>query len=153
MRQTLWLFSAAILLLIASACTQQTTTEPTVELPKNRFQPAATVLQLHEAMIDPSSDAIFKGVETPADDAAWAGVRNSAVILTESGNLLMIASRAKDTGDWMNHSQALAEGGAAALRAAEKKDPDALLAAGDKIVPVCMACHEKYRDGGRKMGK
>ena len=65
----------------------------------------------------------------------------------------MIAGRAKDTGDWMNHSQALAEGGVAALKAAGKKDPDALLAAGDKIVPVCMACHEKYRDGGRKMGK
>jgi cytochrome c556 len=64
----------------------------------------------------------------------------------------MIAGRAKDTGDWMNHSQALAEGGVAALKAAGKKDPDALLAAGE-IVPVCMACHEKYRDGGRKMGK
>ena len=144
MRQTLWLFSAAILLLLASACTQPT--------PKDRFQPAATVLQLHEAMITPASDAVFKGVETPGDDAAWAAVRNSAVILTESGNLLMMAGRAKDTGDWMDHSQALAVGGAAALRAAETKDPDALLAAGDKIVSVCMDCHEKYR-AGRKMGK
>jgi cytochrome c553 len=104
-------------------------------------------------MIDPASDVVFKGVETPADDTAWAAVRNNAVILTESGNLLMIAGRAKDTGDWMSHSLALVEEGAAALRAAEKKNPDALLAAGDKIVPVCMACHEKYRDGGRGMGK
>ena len=143
MRQTLGLFSAAILLLLASACTKQT---------PDRFQPAASVLQLHQAMIDPASDVVFKGVETPVDDAAWAAVRNSAVILAESGNLLMIAGRAKDTGDWMNHSRALAEYGAAPLRAAEKKDPDALLAAGDKIVAVCMDCHEKYR-GGRKMGK
>ena len=144
MGQALWLFSAAILLLLVSACTQQATKDP--------FQPVASVLQLHQVMIDPASDVVFKGVETPADDAAWAAVRNSAVILAESGNLLMIAGRAKDTGDWMNHSRVLAEYGAAALRAAEKKDPDALLAAGDKIVAVCMDCHEKYR-GGRKMGK
>jgi len=144
MAQTPWLFSAAIFLSLATACTQQATTEP---------KPVASVLELHQTMITPASDVIFKGVETPADDAAWAVVRNNAVILTESGNLLMIAGRAKDTGDWMNHSQALAEGGVAALKAAGKKDPDALLAAGDKIVPVCMACHEKYRDGGRKMGK
>ncbi len=145
MGQALWLFSAAILLLLVNSCTQQAT--------KDRFQSVASVLQLHQAMIDPASDEVFKGVETPADDAAWAAVRNSAVILAESANLLMIAGRAKDTGDWMSHSRALAEEGAAALRAAEKKDTDALLAAGDKIVRVCMACHEKYRDGGRGMGK
>ena len=144
MRQTLWLFSVTTLLLLASACTQQATKDP--------FQSVASVLQLHQVMIDPASDVVFKGVETPAADAAWAAVRNSALILAESGNLLMIAGRAKDTGDWMNDSQALAEDGAAALRATEKKDPDALLAAGDKIVAVCMACHEKYREG-RKMGR
>ena len=142
MRQILWLFSVTTLLLLASACTQQT---------PDPFQPVASVLQLHQVMIDPASDVVFKGVETP-DDAAWAAVRNSAVILAESGNLLMIAGRAKDTGDWMNDSRALAEDGAAALRAAEKKDPDALLAAGDKIVAVCMDCHEKYCEG-RKMGR
>ena len=108
-------------------------------------------MQLHEAMINPASDAIFAGVGAPADEAAWKAIRNSAVVLAESGNMLMIAGRARDSGRWMDLSQALVDGGTAALKAAESKNTDTLMAASDWIVEVCMACHEPYRDG-RKMG-
>ena len=52
----------------------------------------------------------------------------------------------------MKFSSALAEAAAAALEGAEARNVEALLDAGDRIALVCEACHEPYRDGGRKMG-
>ena len=125
----------------------------TVEAQRPGIKPIATIMQLHEAMISPASDAIFDvGRDAPKDDRAWDAVRNNTVILAESANMLMVDGRAKDKGDWMKFSAALADAAAAALKAAQSKNLDALLEAGDQIVPVCEACHEPYRDGGRKMG-
>ena len=137
MRTILWLLPAGMVLLaLVSAGAQQSTVKP-----------VATVKQLHEAMITPSSDALFDvGREAPKDDKAWAALRNNAVILAESGNLLMLAGRAKDNGAWMKLSRELVDSGVVALKAAEAKNVDALLKAGDVIVPVCEKCHEVYRD-------
>ena len=42
---------------------------------------------------------------------------NSAAALIESGNLLLMGSRAVDKGDWVKMSQAMIEAGKAALKA------------------------------------
>ena len=142
MRKTLWLLGVCGCIALATAEAQQP-----------GIKPIASIMQLHEAMISPSSDALFDvGREAPKDDRGWVAVRNHAVILAESANMLMVAGRAKDKGDWMKFSAALADAAAAALKAAEAKNVAGVLDAGDRIVPVCEACHEPYRDGGRKMG-
>jgi hypothetical protein len=124
-----------------------------VEAQEAGIKPIASIMQLHEAMISPASDAIFEvGRQTPRDDKEWAALRNHAVILAESGNLLMIEGRAKDQQDWMKMSAELVNAAAEALRATETKQIDRVLAAGDRIALICEACHEPYRDGGRKMG-
>ena len=110
----------------------------------------ATVRQLCQGMITTSSDALFNvGREAPADDADWLAVQNNAIMLAESGNLLMIGSRARDTEETM--SQALVDAGVAALEAVEARDVDGVLAAGDLIVVACETCHVPYRDGGLAM--
>ena len=43
----------------------------------------------------------------PHTDQEWAAVRDSAVVLAESGNLMMMVPRAYDGGDWMKLSQEL----------------------------------------------
>ena len=112
----------------------------------------ATVLQLHEAMITPSSDALFDVARKgPANDEQWAALRNNAIVLAESGNLLMLGTRARDNGDWMKMSGALVDAGAVALKAAETKNVDALLKADDEIDSACESCHVPYRDHGRMM--
>lgn len=112
----------------------------------------ATVRQLCQGMITTSSDALFNvGREAPADDADWLAVQNNAIMLAESGNLLMIGSRARDTEDWMAMSQALVDAGVAALEAVEARDVDGVLAAGDLIIVACETCHVPYRDGGLSM--
>jgi hypothetical protein len=108
-------------------------------------QPVASVKQLMEAMVIPSSDALFKvGQEEPKDDKAWAALRLQAVVLAESGNLLMLEGRARDREEWMNRSRALVEAGSVALEATEARNVTALLDAGDRIAETCEACHERY---------
>ncbi len=136
MRTVLLLFLAALLLSLASAATAQ---QPT-------FKPVASVDQLMKAIIIPSSDAAFQvAMETPEDDEAWTAVQNSALTLAESGNLLMIGNRAKDQGDWVKAAQALVDEATVALRAAEAKNEDALLEAGDRLLRTCSGCHRQYK--------
>ena len=113
----------------------------------------ASVLELHEALINPASDAVFEASGTPpADDAGWLAARHQALVLAESGNLLMIGSRVRDNDNWMRLSRAMVDGAARAADAAAKKDATALEAATDAITVACEACHRPYRDGGRQMG-
>jgi cytochrome c553 len=134
-----WLLSAYLLCTVAAA------QQPTIK-------PVATIIQLHEAMISPASDAIFNaGQEPPKDEKAWLAVRNNALILAEAGNLLMLGGRAKDQGGWMKMSRAMVDAAATAAKAAEAKNVDAIMAAGDRIVSTCESCHQVYRDKGRRM--
>ena len=105
----------------------------------------ATVTQLMQAMIIPASNALFNlPRQVPEDDAGWDAVRNQAVVLAESGNLLMVGDRAEDSEVWMETSQALTDAGEAALAAALARDVDAITSVGDQIIDACERCHEKH---------
>lgn len=124
--------------------------------PPPPYKPVADVKQLMQSVVDPAADVIWGSVYTivskegtvetaPKTDEEWALVRNGAYVLTESGNLLMMGSRAKDTGEWMLQSQALIDVGMRAVKAAEAKDKDKVFEVGGDIYGVCSSCHEKYQ--------
>ena len=109
------------------------------------FQPVGTVHQIMVGMVAPASDVIFAVPNrAPKDDKEWTSVQNSALILAEVGNLLMIPGRAKDTGDWMKFAKALRDASSEAFKAANDKDAKALETIGDKIDDTCETCHAKY---------
>ena len=119
------------------------------------FAPGGSVQQLMEMVIDPAADIVWESVGTivtldgteeifPRSDEEWSTVRNSAMVLAESGNLLMVGDRAKGEGPWMIMSQALVEAGMVALEAAEAKDPEAVFAVGEQIYNACETCHVLY---------
>ena len=113
----------------------------------------ANVRELHDLMISPASDAVFAASSNEAIDAkGWTTARNQALLLAESGNLLMVGARVRDNGNWMKMSRAMVDAAALAVAAAEKKDAKALEAATDSITTACMDCHRPYRDQGRQMG-
>ena len=66
----------------------------------------------------------------PATEEEWAAVVNSAYVVTEGGDLLMMTGRAKDSGDWMKLSQVLIDVGQRAIKAAESKNTQAVFDAG-----------------------
>jgi len=105
----------------------------------------ATVMQVMEAMVIPASDAIFKvPVAPPKSDADWAVLRRQAVLLAESGNLLMVGPRLRDRAAWMKTSIDMREAGAAALKAVTAKNVSALEEAGNLVAESCEACHAVY---------
>jgi hypothetical protein len=119
--------------------------EQTAAAPQPAFKQVGTIMQIMEAVIIPSSNAIWNvPAEAPKSDEDWATVRNNALALAEAGNLLMIGDRAKDQDAWMKASQALIDAGTTAFRAAEAKDLDAITAAGDGIYNACEGCHMQY---------
>ena len=121
------------------------------------FKPIADNKLLMQAVVDPNADLIWdavKIIETrdgtqdirPKTDEQWIAVRNAAVAVAESGNLLMMVPRAKDGGEWMQRAQEMLTAGEAAIRAAEAKNADKLFTVGGDIYDSCSNCHRKYLD-------
>ena len=115
--------------------------QPAVGGPRN----VATTLQLMKGLIKSSSDDLFKAAgEPPTAADGWTQVQLQALALAESGNLLMIGNRVVDKTDWMKMARAMVDAAAEAASAADKKNGDALSAAGDKVYETCETCHAKY---------
>lgn len=104
-----------------------------------------SVMQVMQAIVKPASDAVFAAAgEPPKSMAAWITVEYQALALAESGNLLMIGNRVKDTGAWMKMSRAMVDASAVALKAAQAKDADAMAKASDAVYETCENCHMRY---------
>ena len=115
------------------------------------FRSVGTVSQLMIDIIYPASDAIFY-VEraAPQNDKEWNSLRGTALVLAESGNLLMMSDRARDQGDWMKDAKMLVDVGTLAYRAAQAKDLAGILALNDQLNAACVVCHQQYRPGYRR---
>jgi len=113
--------------------------------PVAAVRPVATIKQLMHAIIIPASDGVFKaGGEPPTSDAAWTTIQLQALTVAEGGNLLMMGNRPAGRADWPKLARAMVDAAAESAAAAEKKNGDALSAAGDKLYDTCEACHAKY---------
>lgn len=115
----------------------------------------ADVKQLMRSVTEPAADVYWDGVGTiidgtgvtdikPEMDEDWDALVNSAFVIAESGNLLMLGPRPKDGGEWMQMSRALVDVGEKAIRAAERHDPQAVFDVGAELYDVCTTCHAKY---------
>ena len=135
-------------LLLAAGCSSRDPATPPPPPPPQAASPLqaiASVAELMRAMTIPSSNALFAAQgEAPQDDAAWLSVQTNALLLAESGNLLMIGSRARDHADWDTRSRALIDAAVLALTAARAKDAVSFGQAADAIYASCEACHRQY---------
>ena len=113
--------------------------------PASAIKPVATVVEIMKTMTIPFSNAVFDGAgEAPKDDKGWEAVREKALALAETGNLLMLGSRAKDRAAWMKFSRAMVDAGEVAAKAAAAKNADQLSAASDALYETCANCHKVY---------
>ena len=122
------------------------------------FNPVADVKQLMVSVLEPAAEVYWDAVGSvtdakgtvefaPKTTEEWDAVRNSAFVIAESGNLLMMAPRAIDGGDWMTFSQSLVDAGERAIKAAESRDPAAVFDVGALVYDSCTNCHAKYALG------
>jgi predicted dehydrogenase len=127
-----------------------------------------------------SSTVTAEGVEEkqPRTDDEWNEVRRHAIILTESANLILMEGRhvaregmqledhgtpgnltaeeseqaiAADRATFVAFSQALHDVGAAMLKAADDRNPQGILDAGETMDQVCEGCHLKFWYPGQKI--
>jgi hypothetical protein len=110
------------------------------------FQPVGSMGELMIRIIYPSSDALFYiERDPPKTDLQWNAIRAQALILAESGNLMLLPNRLRDQGDWIKETKVMIDLAATAYRAAVAKDMDGILAVNDKLADSCIVCHMQYR--------
>ncbi|HEV3329685.1 MAG TPA: hypothetical protein VG096_01805 [Bryobacteraceae bacterium] len=115
------------------------------------FQPVASVSQIMLAITYPYSDnLLYIERNPPKTDHEWEVLQYQALMLAESGNLLMMEGRARDQGEWMQDAKLLVEAGVASVKAVRAKDVPAILALNDQIVTACTTCHTKYHPRYRR---
>jgi hypothetical protein len=135
--------------LFAAACSSAPPPPP--------FKPVADTKLLMQSVVDPTADEIWDSVRTiitaegtqefkPRTNEEWTAVRNRAVTLAESGNLMMMVPRAKDGDEWMKRARELVDTAERAMHAADTKNADDLFTAGGDIYQACSNCHQKYMD-------
>ena len=127
-----------------------------------------------------SSTVTAEGTEDkqPRTEAEWNEVRRHAIIVTESANLLLIEGRhvaregrklddhgtpgnltleqveqaiATDRATFVAFGQALHDAGAALVKAADEKDVQGIMTAGETLDSVCESCHLKFWYPGQKI--
>jgi len=139
-----------VLLFLAGAALAQAPPTP-VAAPEKFLKSVGTMSELMLDFIFPTSNEVFyvgrNKNKTPKD---WNDLRNNALMLAESANLLMADNRAKDQDRWMKDARLLWEVGNKAFIAAKAKNLDALKALNDDLYEACQSCHEHYRPGYRR---
>ena len=122
------------------------------------FVSTATTKELMANVVEPAANVYWEAVGTivdkngevekaPKTEAEWDAVRNAAIVVAESGNLLMIGNRVANRDEWMTLSRELAEVGKRARAAAEARDRKAVFDTGADVYQACVNCHTKYMPG------
>jgi hypothetical protein len=87
----------------------------------------------------------------PKTQAEWELVAEHAVQIAAAGTLITLPGTGPNDltvtqqADWKKWSRAMSDAGLAALRASERKDMKALVAANSQLVDTCESCHKQYK--------
>jgi hypothetical protein len=140
-----------VLFLLAGAVLAQA---PSTQAPPAEGPFLKSVGTMSELMIDyifPTSNEIFYVGRTETKTAKeWEDLKNNALMLAESANLLMAENRAKDKDRWMKDAGLLWDVGNKAFKAAKAKDLEGLKALNADLYEACQSCHEHYRPGYKR---
>jgi hypothetical protein len=115
----------------------------------------ATTAQLMSHVLDPNADIVWAAVGSvvtekgeqqlaPKTDAEWTAIRNAAVTVAETGNLLLLAPHARAQGDWAVMTRKMIDEANKCVQAIEAKDLETLFTAGGDLYIACSECHAKF---------
>ena len=122
------------------------------------FIVVADMRQLMASVVEPAAEVYWDAVGSVEDSTGitalyprspeeWDVVRNSAYVVAESGNLMMMSPRARDQAEWMTLTRAMIETGKRAIKAAEAHDTAAVFGVGAELYDTCTNCHQRYSIG------
>jgi hypothetical protein len=144
-RAVLALAFVAVLMIVQPATSQLLRRRDAAKTPKP--EPVAETRLLMEGL----NQANYRGLERllrdkPADVEAWTFARGQALLIAETGNLLMLRPpRGKGQDAWMDHAAELREAATALARTAAKRDLDRSRNAFRDLAGACNRCHQAFR--------
>jgi hypothetical protein len=113
-----------------------------------KFDPVAETKLLMEGL----NQANFRGLERqlkqkPADAEAWTFARGQALLIAETGNLLLLRPpRGQEAQEaWMKRSTEMREAAAALAKQAGSRDYERSLTALGALADTCNRCHQTFR--------
>lgn len=170
-----------VLTAVTLGCNRAETPQETAAPAAPEPRPYANLAQVMRGIPFPASNIIFDTQTTdpgkaqePTDTqgagataqfsgvyGGWQAVENAALALQETANLIMIPGRKCENGkdvpvnqeDFRKWAANLADAGAAALKAAQSKNLDAMVDVSGTVSDACAMCHEKYRDTAELSGR
>ena len=101
-----------------------------------------------EGLANPNLRALGKVLaDKPADAEAWGFARGQALLIAETGNLLLMRPPQSDASKelWMTHATELRDEGAALARAAAAKDFAKSRVGLAGVANACNRCHQAFR--------
>jgi hypothetical protein len=149
------LFVSGIAFVIAGERTARAATPAATAAAAPEVTPVATVKQIMIGITNPAAFVVYEAVGTkssakgieeiaPQNDEEWAKVGSAGAAVVESGNLILMGNRAIDKGDWVKMTNDMIEQGKKAMKAAEAKDKEGIVAAGGDLNNTCDNCHARY---------
>ncbi len=139
----------AVLLLVLPAAPQSG--RPVLPPPQPKVTPRLEPVAETHLLMEGMAQANFNGLERmlaqkPADNETWAFARGQALLIAETGNLLMIRPP-KNSGEsaWMDASRELRDAATAVAKAAANRDYDAARNAVGDLAVSCNKCHQTFR--------
>ena len=155
MNRSIVTFITVIAVLLTACGEQEAAKQQGADIP---FKPTGDVLHLMHWVLEPAADKIWDSAGQiitaegerdlrPTTDEGWLAVEQSATVVAETGNLLLMPGYARDEGDWRELSLALIDAGLRAKAAAAAQDGDQLFDDGGHLYRVCVSCHSVYVQG------
>jgi len=115
-----------------------------------KLKPLVSVMQLMQQTITPATNQIWSAYNAPSTPAEWRLMEEAAVTLLAASSLTAAGGTGEMDNEWASQpawqafNQAMIAAGEAALEASRNQDVDALLAAGDILLPPCEGCHQQF---------
>jgi hypothetical protein len=122
-------------------------------LPRNRLpapprqEPIAETKLLMEGLLQANIRGLEKNLrQPPADQETWTFVRGQALLIAETGNLLMLRPPKSGGQDvWFDSAAELREKATAVARAAAARDTERGRRAVVDLAAACNRCHQTFR--------
>jgi hypothetical protein len=147
------LLSTVTLFALAGACSWMVSRLPADEPAEIKATPVeADMHEFMEYVCEPPYKRLKAALANPApDNAVWKGVKSDALILAESGNLLIGRPPEKDAADWLKLAASVKDSGGALYRAAKKKDPAEARKQWELMLNNCNSCHKQFAGGEHQL--
>jgi hypothetical protein len=151
LQRTLFAATAAALVVTGSATSQPPRPGQPPSRPRPKLEPVAETKLLMEGLLQSN----FRGLERnlrqrPADESAWVYARGQALLMAETGNLLLLRPPKSSGQDaWLEMASDLREKATRLARSAAAKDLERSRIGLADVATSCNRCHQSFGQATR----